>query len=301
MITLTRKQPAINFKYFDFLNRETLVDVTVIADGHVMQAHKIVLAAASSYFEDIFGLIPDKHPAIVLSDVTQSQLTQLMEYIYCGRVDLHENEIQKFKKLMQTLKMDIAANNESSEAIPTTSSATNATDLLEEIKVKEETSEDQNIIDLNESEAESCSSEDCNDFELPMSLMAQEMSVQQPPTKVRKLFRPMRPEINFGVVKPRVKLFNVIKNEKAKKFMEINPKICPFCKKISKSNKHRNEHVKYCISNPDRIVSKCPHCSKSFCDPYYVKKHMKTIHGDDCGKVVMILPKEQSSTDFGSL
>jgi hypothetical protein len=51
MVTFTRRQPAINFKYFDFLNRETLVDVTIIADGHIMQAHKVVLAAASSYFE----------------------------------------------------------------------------------------------------------------------------------------------------------------------------------------------------------------------------------------------------------
>lgn len=199
--------------------------------------------------------------------------------------------------------MDLKFDSEITEEIPATSTALSETDLLEEIKIKEENSEDQNIIDLNENEAQSnYSSDDSNDFELPMSLMTQELSIQQPPRKVRKLIRPMRPNIDFSPRKPRVKLYNVIKNEKVKKFMELNPQICPFCKKISKSNKHRNEHVKYCVSNPDRIISKCPHCSKSFCDPYYVRKHMKTIHGDDGGKVVTILPKDRStSTNFDPL
>lgn len=51
MVTFNRKQPALNLKYYEFLNRESLVDATIIADGHVIQAHKVILAAASSYFE----------------------------------------------------------------------------------------------------------------------------------------------------------------------------------------------------------------------------------------------------------
>jgi hypothetical protein len=51
MPTLTSPQPAISPKYFDFLNKESMIDVTLVADGHMMHAHKIVLAACSTYFE----------------------------------------------------------------------------------------------------------------------------------------------------------------------------------------------------------------------------------------------------------
>ena len=51
MVTFNRKQPTLNLKYYEFLNRESLVDATIIAGGHVIQAHKVILAAASTYFE----------------------------------------------------------------------------------------------------------------------------------------------------------------------------------------------------------------------------------------------------------
>lgn len=48
--TLKSKSPSIP-KFFKFLNNDTLIDCTIVADGHMMNAHKIVLAASSSYFE----------------------------------------------------------------------------------------------------------------------------------------------------------------------------------------------------------------------------------------------------------
>ena len=55
MVTFNRKQPTLNLKYYEFLNRESLVDATIIAGGHVIQAHKVILAAASTYFEVSFN------------------------------------------------------------------------------------------------------------------------------------------------------------------------------------------------------------------------------------------------------
>lgn len=45
------KNPTANPKFFNFLNKESMIDCTLVADGHMMNAHKIVLAASSTYFE----------------------------------------------------------------------------------------------------------------------------------------------------------------------------------------------------------------------------------------------------------
>jgi BTB/POZ domain len=51
MTSFRNPQDPLNFKCFEMLNRESFVDVTLIADGRFMQCHKLVLAASSGYFE----------------------------------------------------------------------------------------------------------------------------------------------------------------------------------------------------------------------------------------------------------
>lgn len=43
-------------------DRGDLVDVTLACDGKLLQAHKIVLAICSPYFQEIFISNPCKHP-----------------------------------------------------------------------------------------------------------------------------------------------------------------------------------------------------------------------------------------------
>lgn len=40
-----------NSQIFSFLQDEKLTDVTLTADGKMVKAHKLILAAASKYFE----------------------------------------------------------------------------------------------------------------------------------------------------------------------------------------------------------------------------------------------------------
>lgn len=44
-------QPNFISVFSNLLNNETLVDVTLSADGRHLQAHKLVLSACSSYFQ----------------------------------------------------------------------------------------------------------------------------------------------------------------------------------------------------------------------------------------------------------
>lgn len=51
MPKLKSLKPAIDPKFLEFLNKDFLVDVSLVADGFMMSCHGNVLAAASTYFE----------------------------------------------------------------------------------------------------------------------------------------------------------------------------------------------------------------------------------------------------------
>lgn len=57
-ITIKHNQPALDSKYFDYLKREILTDCILVANGHLIRAHKIFLIASSTYFEQIFAILP---------------------------------------------------------------------------------------------------------------------------------------------------------------------------------------------------------------------------------------------------
>lgn len=54
-------QDPLNFKCLEMLNKESYVDVTLIADGRFLQCHKLILAASSGYFEVSFEGKDDLH------------------------------------------------------------------------------------------------------------------------------------------------------------------------------------------------------------------------------------------------
>lgn len=56
LISYTKQSPDYNRKFFDLFTQKSLVDVTFSAEGQFLYAHKVVLVAASSWFEvsDLF-------------------------------------------------------------------------------------------------------------------------------------------------------------------------------------------------------------------------------------------------------
>lgn len=52
---------AINLK--DLLQEQKFVDVTLVADGHMFKAHRLILSALSPYFQQMFGEMPANQQA----------------------------------------------------------------------------------------------------------------------------------------------------------------------------------------------------------------------------------------------
>ncbi|KAK7071946.1 hypothetical protein SK128_025552 [Halocaridina rubra] len=85
--------------------QDQLVDVTLLCDGGSYPAHRLVLAACSPYFHQLFTRLPTTHPIIYLRDVKQAELEALLEFIYRGEVSVANSELTGLIKIAESLRI----------------------------------------------------------------------------------------------------------------------------------------------------------------------------------------------------
>lgn len=72
-----------------------LCDVTLVAEGMEIPAHKMVLASCSPYFYAMFtGFEESRQDRITLQGVDYHALQLLVEYVYTALVDVNEDNVQ---------------------------------------------------------------------------------------------------------------------------------------------------------------------------------------------------------------
>ena len=91
-----REHPRTAFEYLDRMRRRgDLCDVTLIVDTLEIRAHKVVLAACSQYFEQMFigeFAEPDNQP-IFIDEVEEDALIALVDFSYTARIKLTDHNI----------------------------------------------------------------------------------------------------------------------------------------------------------------------------------------------------------------
>lgn len=92
-------QPNFISVFSNLLNNETLVDVTLAADGRHLQAHKVVLSACSTYFQSLFTVNPCQHPIVILKDVKFSDLKIMVDFMYYGEVNISQDQLPSIIKV----------------------------------------------------------------------------------------------------------------------------------------------------------------------------------------------------------
>lgn len=93
-------------KVFDaLLQDESLVDVTLYAEGRPMRAHKVVLSACSSYFQEVFANHTGTHPVIILKDILYSELRALIDYMYRGEVSIGQQQLGSLIRAAESLQV----------------------------------------------------------------------------------------------------------------------------------------------------------------------------------------------------
>merc|ERR1712165_21926 len=89
------------------LEEESLVDVTLSADGQFIRAHRVILSACSPYFRQLFksSFLNDKSPVIIMKDVDFDNLKCLVEYMYKGEANVPQQMLPSFIQTAESLQI----------------------------------------------------------------------------------------------------------------------------------------------------------------------------------------------------
>lgn len=91
---------------FDSLLKDNLlVDVTLACEGSTIKAHKVVLSACSTFFQDIFVNNPCTHPVIVMNGMKYSEMNALLQFMYKGEVNVSQDQLAALLRTAESLKV----------------------------------------------------------------------------------------------------------------------------------------------------------------------------------------------------
>ena len=88
------------------MENSDLVDVTLVCgDGQQVEAHKVILAASSKFFQKVLKRNTHPHPLLYLKGVTSKNLWAVLRFIYSGEVNIEEEELESFLDLAEGLNL----------------------------------------------------------------------------------------------------------------------------------------------------------------------------------------------------
>ena len=143
-------QSSMSGSFGNLRKEEELFDVTLVSDDGVqISAHKVVLAACSTFFQNTLKSGIHPHPLIFLSGISSVNITSLLEYIYEGKVAIHQEQLESFLETATKLKItsllqssasgreetvNITENQEANLEDDSTSDLNNEVDVIQEEK-----------------------------------------------------------------------------------------------------------------------------------------------------------------------
>ena len=82
------------------------IDVTLVCeDGHQIEAHKVILAASSPFFETILKKNKHSHPLIFMRGMKSIDLVALVDFVYFGEAKVFQENLDSFLAIAEELQL----------------------------------------------------------------------------------------------------------------------------------------------------------------------------------------------------
>ena len=99
-------QTTVSQSFGLFRCEEDFFDVTLVSDDEVqMSAHKLVLSACSTFFRSILTKNVHTNPLLYLSGVSSTNIGFILDYVYHGEVQIHQEQLDSFLDAAQMLRI----------------------------------------------------------------------------------------------------------------------------------------------------------------------------------------------------
>ncbi|KAB7501989.1 Longitudinals lacking protein-like [Armadillidium nasatum] len=96
-------------------SKSRYTDVTLACEGQLFTVHRLVLASCSQFFDHIFEQTPAENTVIILNEAKAHDIEALLDYMYCGQVDVRQSNLASFIKTAKCLQIKGLACPESSD------------------------------------------------------------------------------------------------------------------------------------------------------------------------------------------
>ena len=81
-------------------------DVTLVCeDGQQVEAHKVILAASSPFFQKLLGRNKHPHPLIIMRGVKYDDLMAILDFLYLGEASIAQESLDAFLAIAEELQL----------------------------------------------------------------------------------------------------------------------------------------------------------------------------------------------------
>ena len=99
-------QENVNAAFGNLREDNEFADVTLACeDGQQMQAHKVILAASSPFFQDLLKRNKHPHPLIYMRGIKSENLLAIVDFLYCGEANVFQENLDSFLAVAEELKL----------------------------------------------------------------------------------------------------------------------------------------------------------------------------------------------------
>ena len=80
-------------------------DVTLACEDKQMEAHKVILAKSSPFFENLLRRNNHNHPLIYMRGVKSDDLLAILDFLYCGDANVYQGNLDSFLAIAEELHL----------------------------------------------------------------------------------------------------------------------------------------------------------------------------------------------------
>ena len=96
----------INSAFKKFRDNKEFSDVTLVCeDGQEIEAHKVILASSSPFFEEILQKSKHPHPLIFLRGFQSKDFTSILDFLYFGETNVYQEDFDSFLAIAEEIKL----------------------------------------------------------------------------------------------------------------------------------------------------------------------------------------------------
>ena len=99
-------QENVNTAFGSLRQDNDFADVTLACeDGQQIEAHKVILASSSPFFQNLLKRNQHPHPLIYMRGVKSEVLLAIVDFLYCGEANVFQENLDSFLAIAEELKL----------------------------------------------------------------------------------------------------------------------------------------------------------------------------------------------------